>query len=114
MSVNHSGRSSGTIEICFSIFFDIMVCCLFSLESPHRGDSNEYTQHTTLITIKKKTTKIYPKYNMSAAIEFFPRDLRKGFEIAVVNELSVFEPLKFYCILTICCRREVFSTFFVL
>ena len=22
------------------------VCCVFSLESPHRGDSNEYTQHT--------------------------------------------------------------------
>ena len=22
------------------------VCCLFSLESPHRGDSNKYTQYT--------------------------------------------------------------------
>ena len=30
----------------FSIFFIIKVCCVFSLESPHRGDSNEYTQYT--------------------------------------------------------------------
>ena len=22
------------------------VCCVLSLESPHRGDSNEYTQYT--------------------------------------------------------------------
>ena len=29
----------------FSIFFNTKVCCMFSLESPHRGDS-EYTQHT--------------------------------------------------------------------
>ena len=29
----------------FSIFFNIKVCCMFSLESPHRGDSNEYTQN---------------------------------------------------------------------
>ena len=27
----------------FSIFFNIKVCCVFSLESPHRGDSNVYT-----------------------------------------------------------------------
>ena len=30
----------------FSIFFDMKVCCVFSSESPHRGDSNEYTQYT--------------------------------------------------------------------
>ena len=29
----------------FSIFFNIKVCCVFSLESPHRGDSNECTQY---------------------------------------------------------------------
>ena len=32
---------------------------MFSLESPHRGDSNEYTQHT-IINIKKKITLKYP------------------------------------------------------
>ena len=28
----------------FLIFFNIKVCCVFSLESPCRGDSNENTQ----------------------------------------------------------------------
>ena len=35
---------------------------MFSSESPHRGDSNEYTQHT-IINIKKKIALNYPKYN---------------------------------------------------
>ena len=25
------------------------VSCVYSLESPHRGDSNEYTQHTMIL-----------------------------------------------------------------
>ena len=29
-----------------SVFYILNVCCVYSLESPHRGDSNEYTQHT--------------------------------------------------------------------
>ena len=32
--------------LLFSVFFNIKVCCVFSLESPHRGDSNEYTQYS--------------------------------------------------------------------
>ena len=40
---------------------------MFSLESPHRGDSNKYTQYT-IFSIKKKTTPNYPK---SAAKGFF-------------------------------------------
>ena len=49
-----------------SAFFNMKVCCVFSLESPHRGDSNEYTQHT-IINIKRKNTLNYPK---SAAMGF--------------------------------------------
>ena len=30
----------------FSMFFNMKVYCLFSLESPQRVDSNEYTQYT--------------------------------------------------------------------
>ena len=48
------------------------VCYVFSLESPHRGDSNEYAQHA-IISIKKKITLNYPKYN---AMGFFPGDSR--------------------------------------
>ena len=44
----------------FSIFFNMKVCCVFSLESPHRGNSNEYTQYT-IFDIKKKIVLNYPK-----------------------------------------------------
>ena len=44
------------------------VYCVFSLESPHRGDSNEYTQHTIFNIKKEKDTLNYPK---SAAVGFF-------------------------------------------
>ena len=54
----------------FSIFFNTKVCCVFSLESPHRGDSNEYTQYTIF------NTKIILNYPRSAALGFFPRDSR--------------------------------------
>ena len=30
----------------FSIFYTMIVCWVYSLESPRWGDSNEYTQHT--------------------------------------------------------------------
>ena len=47
--------------------------------------------------MKKKHNLNYPK---SAAIGFFSKGLKNEFETAVVNEPSVFEPLKFYCINT--------------
>ena len=31
------------------LFYYESVCCVYSLESPHRGDSNEYTQHTVIV-----------------------------------------------------------------
>ena len=65
---------------------------MFSLESPHRGDSNEYTQYT-IFNMNKKDTINYPR---SAAMGFFSKGLKNEFETAVVKEPSVFEPLKFY------------------
>ena len=41
---------------------------MFSLESPHRGDSNEYIEYT-IFKIKKEITLNDPK---STAIGFFP------------------------------------------
>ena len=43
---------------------------MFSLESPHRGDSNEYTQYA-IINIGKKNTLNYAKF---AAMGYFPKD----------------------------------------
>ena len=87
MRVDKSARSGGIIRISL-IFYNMTVYCVFSFESPHRGDSNEYTQYT-VFNIKKKITLNYPT---SAA-----KGLNNEFEKAVVNEPSVFEPLKFYC-----------------
>ena len=78
-------------------FFNMKVCYVFSLESPHRGDSYEYKKHT-IFNVKKKTTLNYPKF---AVMGFFSKGLKNEFETAVVNELLVFETLKFYCIWTL-------------
>ena len=69
MSVNHSARLVGIIGMYFR-FFKMKVCCVFSLESPHRGDSNEYTQYT-IFNIEKKITLNYFK---SAAMVQETRD----------------------------------------
>ena len=61
---------------------------MLSLESPHQGNSKEYTQYT-IFNIKRKNTLNYPN---SVAMGLVP------WETAMVNEPSVFEPLKFYCI----------------
>ena len=74
------------------IFFNIKVCCVFSLESPHRGDSNENTQHT----ISKEKENL-PKLSQICSYGMFSKGLKNEFETALVNEPSVFEPLKFYC-----------------
>ena len=77
------------------IFFGMKVYCVLSLESPHQGDSNEYTQYTIINMKKKKRNSLnYPK---SAAIRFFSKRLKNEFKTAMVNEPSVFEPLQFYC-----------------
>ena len=57
----------------FSIFYKMKVCCAFSLESPHRGDSNAYTQHT-MTNIKRKLPKISQNTIISAAMIICVRD----------------------------------------
>ena len=66
---------------------------MFSLESPHRGDSNEYTQHTIFNIKKKKSALII----LNLPLWDFSKGLKNEFETVVVDEPSVFEPLKFYC-----------------
>ena len=68
---------------------------MFSLESPHRGDSKDYTS-CTVFNIKK-TTENNPKLFKICSHGIFSKGLKNEFKTAVVNEPSVFEPLKFYC-----------------
>ena len=70
----------------FSIFFNMKLYCGFSLESPRRGDSNEYTKYT-ICNIKKK---IILNYSKSAA-RFF-KEAQTRVRISVVNEPAVVEP----------------------
>ena len=77
MSVNLSARSGGKIEISFRLSFNMKVYYVFSLD-------NEYAQCTI--------------FNIKLQLLDFSQGFKNEFEIAVVNEPSVFEPLKFYCI----------------
>ena len=65
---------------------------MFSLESPNRGDSNEYTKYT-MFNIKRKSLLIIP----ICSYGIFSKGHKNEFETAVVNRPSVFESLKFYC-----------------
>ena len=53
VGVGRGAKSMGIIDMSFRSFFNMMVCCVFSLESPHRGDSNEYKQYI-IFSIKKE------------------------------------------------------------
>ena len=68
---------------------------MFSLESPHPGDSNEFNTIYNFQYTKENQLKIIPNLQLLD----FSKGLKNEFETAVVNEPSVFEPLKVYCIL---------------
>ena len=71
MSVNHSARSGGIKGTIFQ-FFNMKVCCVFSEESTHRGDSNEYTQYTIFNTKKdnhRKLSQIYSYGNFAKGLQ---------------------------------------------
>ena len=92
MRVDNSARSGGIIRISL-IFYNRKVYCVFTFESPHRGDSNENTQYTIFQYEKEK----HPKLSEICSYGNFSKGLKNEFERAVINEPSVFEPLKFYC-----------------
>ena len=71
--------------------------------------SHEYTQYT-ILSIKKKITLNYPKPATMGFCQWdFASGLKIEFETAVVNEPSVFEPLKVYCKSLIHTSRHVIS-----
>ena len=73
MSVDH-GAGSGVIIGIFLDFLSLKLFCVLSLESPHGGNSNEYTQYT----IFNITRKIDLNYLKAAAVGFFPWDSGAG------------------------------------
>ena len=57
------------------------MCVLIRIASPHRGDSDEYTQYT-IFKLKRKITLNYPK----SQLWDFPHGLKDELETAVVNK----------------------------
>ena len=56
---NSSDSSRKQIFRDFFLFYHEIVCYVYSLESPHPGDSNEYTQHTIIVQKIEKSSQNY-------------------------------------------------------
>ena len=82
------------------------VYCVLSLESAHRADSNE-SKHYTIFNVKKEKQ---PKLFEISSYGIFSKELKNEFETAAVNEPSVFEPLKIYCVIIGRCCLLLAST----
>ena len=74
------------------------VCCVYSLESPHRGDSNEYTQRAIIVFKIEKTLLNY----CHLLLDLAPWLTLSGSNYPYLKQVSMvpkmFEPLKFDCI----------------
>ena len=79
-------------------FYHGIVCCVYSLESAHWGDSNEYTQHT-IIVYKIEKISLNCRYLLP---ELVPWLTRSGSNYPCLERISMVqkmsEPLKFDCI----------------
>ena len=75
------------------IFFNMMAYRVISLESPQGGDSNVYTR-CTISQYKKEN---HSKLSQICNYGICSQGPKNKFETVMVNELSVFEPLRFYC-----------------
>ena len=85
------------------MLFNMKVCCVIPFESPLEAIlMSTHTYHYKYnYKYKKENTRNYPKYNNYSICSYwiFWLELKKNeFEIAVVNEPLVFEPLKFIVI----------------
>ena len=69
-------------------------CCVSSLEAPHPVILIVHT----IYHFQDKRKKITLNHSNSAAMGFSSKGLKNEFEIAMVNEQSVFKPLKVFCI----------------
>ena len=69
---------------------------MFLLQSRHRGDFIEYTQYTIFNIKKENQSKLSQICNYGI---LFQGTQENKFETTVEKEPSVFEPLKFYCIM---------------
>ena len=55
----------------FFLFYHGIVCFMYSIESPHRGDSNEYTQYTIIVWKIQKISLNY-RYLLPELVPWLP------------------------------------------
>ena len=98
---NSSNSSRKQIFREFFLFYHGIVCwvySVYSLESPHRGDSNVYTQHT-IILLKIENTSLNCRYLFPELVLWLTLS---GSNYPCLERSSMvpkmFEPLKFDCI----------------
>ena len=80
------------------LFYCKIVCCVYSLESPHRGDSNEYTQYT-IILLKIENISINYRHllpDLAPWLNLTGSNYPSLEQISMVQKM--FESLKFDCI----------------
>ena len=79
------------------LFYYKILCCVYSLESPHRGDSNEYTQHTIILLKIENISKSYRHLlpDLAPWLNLIGSNYPSLEQISMVPQ--TFEPLKFDC-----------------
>ena len=82
----------------FLIFFNMKVSCVFSLESPHQGDSNDYTQ-CTIFNMNKKNTLIFPNlqsWNLFNGTQerVQNRQGKKAIRVRAIEVLLLLDPME--------------------
>ena len=90
LRVYYRARSGGHNRDILSIFFNMKVYCVFSLESPQQGDSNEFTQYT--ISQYKKEN--HPNLSQICYYGICSKGPKNEFETAVVNKSRKKNPQK--------------------
>ena len=94
---NFSDSSRKQILREIFLFYNEIVCCVYSLESPHRGDLNEYTQHT-IILLKIENISINYRHllpDLAPWLNFIGSNYPSLEQISMVPKM--FEPLNFDC-----------------
>ena len=84
------------------MLYNTNVCCVFSLQSLHRGDSNEFTKYT--IFNKKNPLKITLFLICVGEVWDFSKGLKNEFETAVVNRAETMKK-RFSVAINISCNQ---------
>ena len=115
-SLQNSSSSSRKqiFKVFFFLFFHGIVCCVYSLESPDRGDSNEYTQHRFFFFFNRcvENRKDFPKLSLLGSwtgAMINPQWLKLPMSRTNSMVPKMFEPLRFDYTLIVDCVNQTLA-----